>query len=177
MHMVPVAVVVEVVTMTPEAWVTPVAVMTEVVMPVAVVTEVVVPVAVVTRVQVDVPAKMQMPTVAVDMTDRAGMPDETGPDVAAVATMTDDTVVTTTAAAAVRIGIGRGGDKSRQANNGRSDQDEECRTFEHGSKTFGLDVDHPSHWSKAPRSRFKRLISGTFSFIWHSSIERRCGKR
>lgn len=171
-RVVPVAVApVEVVTVPPEAWVTPVAVVAEVVMPVAVVTEVV----------MDVPAQMEMrmqvPTGAVDMTDRAGMPDETGPDVAAVATMTDDTVVTTTAATAVRRRIGRGGDKSRQANNGRSDQDEECRTFEHGSKTFGLDVDHPSHWSKAPRSRFKRLISGTFSFIWHSSIERRCGKR
>jgi hypothetical protein len=101
-------------------------------------------VVVVPPVQMHVPAQMdmradvrQMPTVTVDMTDHAGVADEARPDHTVTAAMTDDAVVTTTAAT-VRRSIGAGGDKRRQANDSRSDQDEECRTFEHGSKTFGL---------------------------------------
>lgn len=130
-------------------------------MPVAMPVEVDMPVRVDVNVtaQMDMPADMrQVPTVTVDMTDHAGMTNHTR--VAA----TDD-AVGTSAAAAMRTRIGRAGDERREADNGRGDESEECGAFEHGSKTFGLDVGHPTHSSGEPSRRFKRLIFAGFSFI------------
>jgi hypothetical protein len=111
---------------------------------------------------VNVPTQMNVPAV-VHMTDHARVTDQTRPDHSVAVAAADNAVVTT--AAAMRACIGSGRDESREADSGRGDQSEKCSTFEHGSKTFGLDVGHPCHWSEAPRSRFKRLISGTISFI------------
>ena len=107
----------------------------------------------------DMPADMrQVPTVVVDGTDHAGVTNHT------VVAATDD-AVGTSAAAAVRTCIGRAGDERREADSGRGDESEEYGTFEHGSKTFGLDVGHPTHSSEKPSRRFKRLIFARFSFI------------
>jgi hypothetical protein len=53
--------------------------------------------------------------------------------------MTVAAAVTTTAvtAAAVRTGIGTGGDECRQADDGRSNKSEKRSTFEHGQGPFG----------------------------------------
>lgn len=114
-------------------------------------------------VDMNVPTQVNVPAVVVDMTDHAGVTDQTRPDHTVAVAATDDAVVT--AAAAIRARIRSGRDESREADSGRGDESEECSTFEHGSKTFGLDVGHPCHWSGQPRARFKRLISATFSFI------------
>jgi hypothetical protein len=121
MHMVPVATPVEVVAMPPQA-----RVMVTAAMPA--------PVQMHVPPQMDMRAKVrQVPAVAVDMTDHARAPDETGPDHTVAATMTDDSVVTT----AVRTRVGFSGDKGCQANDGRGDQSEKCSTFEHGRSPFG----------------------------------------
>jgi hypothetical protein len=113
-------------------------------------------------VDVDLPTQMNVPTV-VHVTDHARVTDQTRPDHSVAVAAADNAVVTI--AATMRGCIGSGRDEGREADSGRGDESEDCSTFEHGSKTFGLDVGHPWHWSAAPRSRFKRLISGTFSFI------------
>jgi hypothetical protein len=145
MDVIPVAAPVEVVAMPPDARVA--------VMPMAVPA----PVQMHVPAQVDMRANVQVPPVAVDMTDHAAVTDDAGPD-HAVTAVTDDTVVTATAAAAVRSRIGSVGDKCRHTNDSGGDQSEECSTFEHGVVTFWLDVGHPRHWSEVSHARFKRLI-------------------
>jgi hypothetical protein len=71
----------------------------------------------------------------------------------------------TTTAAAMRTRISTGGSESRDADNGRSDEGEESRTFEHCRRPSWLDVGHPNHWSGQRGRRFKRLIFSIFSFI------------
>lgn len=60
----------------------------------------------------------------------------------AVAAMTADAVMTT--AAAMRARISSAGRESCNADNGRRDESEECRMFEHGLRPFWLDVGHPN---------------------------------
>lgn len=127
-------------------------------MPVAVPVEVDMPAVTVMTMDVNVPAQMDMPPVAMHMTDHAGVADH------AVAAMTADAVMTTTAAA-MRACIGSTGGESCNADNGRRDEGEESRTFEHDRRPFWLDVGHPHYWSRHRSRRFKRLIFSAFSFI------------
>ena len=85
------------------------------------------------RVEMNVAAKMrQMPAVTVDMTDQARMTAHTG-----VTTMADNALVTAATVTAVLTCIGSGRDERRKADNGRRDESEECRTFEHNQRPFG----------------------------------------
>ena len=104
-----------------------------------------------------------VPAVAVDRTDHARIPDHARIADHTRVAATDDGVLTDAAAVRTRIGSGR--DERREADNGRGDESEECSAFEHGSKTFGLDVGHPCYSSEQPSRRFKRLIFARFSFI------------
>jgi hypothetical protein len=125
-----VAAVVEVEPMTPEAGVH--------VADVQVVTmQVNVPAMEVGTMDVNVPAQMDMTAVTMDVTDHAGVANH------AVAAMTADAVMTTTAAA-MRARIGSAGRESCNADNGRRDEGEESRTFEHCRRPFWLDVGHPN---------------------------------
>ena len=126
-------------------------------MPVAVPVEVDMPAVTVMTMDVNVPAQMDMPPVTMHMTDHAGVADH------AVAAMTADAVMTTAAAMWARISSA--GRESCNADNGRRDEGEESRTFEHDRGPFWLDVGHPNYWSEHRSRRFKRLIFGVFSFI------------
>ncbi len=61
--------------------------------------------------------------------------------------------------------IGDAGCDNRGNGKRRSGNSEKCRTFEHGSQTFWLDVGHPGHWSGDHSTGFKPLIFGKLSFI------------
>jgi hypothetical protein len=88
---------------------------------------------------VDVPVTVVMMTVpvvvmmAMTVAVAGGMTDHLAMTAIATALVTAAAATVT----AVRTCIGSGRDERRKADNGRGDESEECRTFEHGERPFG----------------------------------------
>jgi hypothetical protein len=82
---------------------------------------------------VNVPARMDMTAVAMDMTDAVGTVRDVTAVHAVTAATTDAVTVTT---AAMRTRIGNGSSEGCHADNGRRDEGEESRTFEHCRRPF-----------------------------------------
>lgn len=75
-----------------------------------------------------------------------------------MATTAATNMVASTTATAMRTRISTSGSESCNADNGRRDESEESRTFEHCRRPFWLGVGHPKHWSRRRGLRFNRLI-------------------